>query len=135
MTTFEYRLSVGVGVPLLLAAFGSLAKKLARGHGDWKRSDFYLGVEFSLAGVSTAMVSIAALLLNPAKPFMDSETNILIGNILAMVLGLFIFMYVISLHQQYENVPPRVTELKMLAGLANMLGGFVLLGSVTMLVT
>jgi hypothetical protein len=96
MNDWEYRLSVGFGVPLLLAAIGILGKKISRGAGGgWLRSDFYLGREFTLAGVATG--------LSTAFDHYHRSSPLELEDLLIPFLGLVSFIFVLSLHLQYED--------------------------------
>src|SRR5579864_7003527 len=103
MSSIEYRVIVGAGVPLVLAIVGILGKKLARGKG-WRRADFYLGVEFTLAGVSTALASIFDLLLKPGRNPQAVDSKLLLLNFLVAFVGMVFFMLVTSFHQDYEDI-------------------------------
>jgi hypothetical protein len=131
MDNIGYRLTVGFGVPIVLALFGILAKKLTRAAGPFRRTDFYLGTEFALAGVSAALVNIFGFLLNPAHVLRPGDRGLLLGNFLLVVFGLLAFIFVISMRQQYENAghtgAARREEIKMLTGWSNALGGLILL--------
>ena len=130
MSSLEYRISVGGGVPIVLAIVGILGKKLARGKG-WRRADFYFGVEFTLAGVAAALASIFDLLLKPGRNAQTIDNKLLLLNFIVAFIGMVLFMFVISLHQDYENVSntgeDRKKELKMLAGASNVLGFIMML--------
>lgn len=136
MPTLEYRVTVGVGVPIVLAIVGILGKKLARGRG-WRRADFYLGVEFTLAGVSTALASIFDLLLKPGRNPDVIDGKLLLLNFLVAFLGMVFFMLVISFHQDYEDQnntgEARKKELQMLAGASNMIGFIMMLTGVALM--
>jgi len=137
MSSIQYRFLVGFGVPILLSVAGILGKKLTRGRSkpSWKRTDFYLGVELTLAGVSAGIVNMFDLLMKPGRVFQPSDGRLVLLNFVVSFLGIFLFMYVITLHQDYENeantAEERKKELHMLAGLANVLGGMVLLAGVS----
>jgi hypothetical protein len=139
MSNLEFRLASGCGVPLLLAVLGIIGKKLTRGKGtpSWKRTDFYLGVEFTLAGVSAALINLLDLLLKPGTQIQVSDGRIILGNILTLVFGMMLFMFVLSLHQDYENESNagalRKRELKVLAGVSNTIGFAVLLAGVVLI--
>jgi hypothetical protein len=131
ITVFQYHLIVGCGVPISLAVLGILGKKISRGAGGgWKRTDFYLGVEFTLAGVATGLVNLFDLLLKPGRQLDPSDNKAILLNIFVAFGGMLSFMYVISLHQGYENTghtgDARKRELRILAGLANIVGVLVL---------
>jgi hypothetical protein len=140
---------VGLCVPAVLAVIGILGKRLTRGTaGSWRRSDLYLGVEFSLAGISAAVINLFDLLLRPGRQASQVaslvgqvpnqippiDIKLVVANFIIGFLGLVVFMFVLILHQDYEN-PSNVTqartkELWMLAGVSNILGCVVLLAGV-----
>jgi hypothetical protein len=133
MTGFEYRLVSGAGVPLVLAVLGILGKKLARGKGNpsWKRSDFYLGVEFTLAGVAAALINLLEMLLKPGRNLGAGDVKFLALNLGTLFFGMLLFMLVLSFHQDYEDErnadAARKKELKILGGVCNAVGFAVLL--------
>jgi hypothetical protein len=130
----------GIGVPVLLAILGVLGKKLARGKG-WKRQDFYLGPEFTLAAVSAALLNIFDL-LNPSRAT-PGNPGILLSNVIVAFLGVVLFMFVVSLHQDWESNGDVIAngnpgksvkrELFWLLGICNMIGfGLLLAGIIAM---
>lgn len=150
MTSIQYRIVVGACVPILLAIIGILGKKLTRGPaGSWLRADFYLGTELCLAGVSVAIIDLFDLLLKPhpvedasivsfagtiiSPPIHQIDGGLVAANVVLVILGFVLFMFVLSLHQQYKidsNVAwARKKELLMLAVLSNVLGFLILLGA------
>jgi hypothetical protein len=150
MTGIQYRIVVGLCVPAVLALIGILGKRLTRGRaGSWKRSDLYLGVEFSLAGISAAVVNLFDLLLKPSKvPLVvlagqvqnqipPVDVRLVVANFLIAFIGMVVFMFVLILHQDYENegnvTKARTKELWILAGAANTLGCAVLLAGVAVM--
>jgi hypothetical protein len=138
MTGFEYRALSGVGLPVFLAALGIFGKKLARGvRGGWKRSDFYLGVEFTLAAVSAGLINILDALLKPSALAKALDRGMLLGNIGVAIGGLFFFMFVLTMHQDYEdekNVDAgRKKELKALAGVCNAIGFGMLVAGIALM--
>ncbi|SRR6266436_3974854 len=138
MTGFEYRIISGVGLPMFLAALGIFGKKLARGvRGGWKRSDFYLGVEFTLAAISAALINILDALAKPGMDAKPLEKGMLLGNIVVAIGGLFLFMAVLSMHQDYENESnvdaARKRELKALAGVCNVIGFGMLVAGIALM--
>lgn len=133
---------------MVLAIIGILGKKLTRGPaGSWKRSDFYLGAELCLAGVSVAIIDLFDLLLKPHSAEAASQVASLVAvvpagaknldvwlviqNVGIIVLGFVVFMFVLSMHQQYNNEgnadATRKKEMWLLAGLSNVVGCLVLL--------
>ncbi len=137
MTSLEYRLASGVGVPLVLALVGIIGRKLARkGDPPWKRSDFYLGVEFTLVGISAALINLLDTLLKPGRGLQTANGKLLAGNVLTLFIGMVLFLFVLSLHQDYEDEKnageERKRELKFLAGISNAIGFAVLLAGVVL---
>jgi hypothetical protein len=130
MSLLQYRLVVGACVPVILAIMGILGKKIVRGRG-WRRSDFYLGIELTLAGVAAALTSLFEMLLKPAPSPTLLNPNVLLGEIILLFVGMFCFMSVISLHQDFEDRNntgwARKREIQILAGVANTVGFMVLL--------
>jgi hypothetical protein len=64
MSFLVNRYFLAVGVPIVFLLCGSVAKKLVRGVG-WRRSDFFLGVEASLAAISSGLINIFDLVKVP----------------------------------------------------------------------
>lgn len=133
MTSIQYRLGVGIGVPIVLLIIGIMGKRLARGpSSSWLRADFYLGVELTLAGVSSSLLNVFDF-LKPGRVSHPSDAVVMLVNVTAIVFGILFFLFVLTLHQTYAlGNPPRsrTKELLMLAGLSNVLGFSVLVASV-----
>lgn len=128
---------IGVGVPLSLSGFGILAKKISRFAKGWKRSDFYLGSELTLAGVSTAFISTLEILLKPGRALKVEDVWPLVENGLVAFLGLFLFLAVLSMHQDYEDETnagaARIKEIKFVGLLSNAIGFAVLATAVAVM--
>ena len=121
LTALHYRYISGIGVPILLSLLGIFGKKLVRGKG-WKRSDFYLGVEFTLAALSAALVNIFDL-LRPNRVRTEGDNTILLANFIVALFSLLMFMFVLSLHQDWESSDAtRGKQLLWLAGISNAIG-------------
>jgi hypothetical protein len=58
---FTDRYFIAVGIPFLLILLGAIARKLIRSTA-WIRDDFFLGVDLSLAGISSGLIYISDLL-------------------------------------------------------------------------
>jgi hypothetical protein len=125
---------VAVGIPLLLMLCGALAKKLVRG-GGWKLTDFFLGVELSLASLGSAMVYFYDLqkLPMPGQPAVAGLGDKIGATATFLAISFFLLLWVLSTHQDWET---RTTNKKgqvlMLGLLSNGVGialfaGFVLL--------
>lgn len=138
--TIPYTWKTGIGVPVLLSLLGVLGKKLARGGGatgGFKRQDFYLGSEFTLAAVSTALLNIFDL-LKPART-VPGPRDALLANILVAFCGMLLFMFVLSLHQDWESNGMLIAagnpgksvkrEMFWLLGICNLIGlGLLIMG-------
>ena len=57
---FTNRYFIAVGIPFLLILLGAIARKLIRSTG-WEREDFFLGVDLSIASISSALIYISEL--------------------------------------------------------------------------
>jgi len=114
----------------------ALAKKLVRGTA-WKQTDFFLGVELSLAALGSAMVyfyDLQKLQSGPPAAKAGIEVADKIGTTATfLVVCFFLLLWVLSNHQDWE---PRTAnpkgQLLMLGGVSNLVGvalfaGFVLL--------
>lgn len=85
-------------------ASGAFAKKLVRGS-SWERFDFFLGVEFTLAAMSSALIYVVDLVKlgsnNPTIP------NVLMNKIAAttafIALTFFLLLWILSMHQDWQK--------------------------------
>ncbi len=108
-------------MPLLLVLLGVIGKKLVRQTRGWKARDFYLGVELTLAAVSSALLNIFDS-LNPDRKEADNH-RVLLSNFVVTVLGMLLFMFVLSLHRDWEsNSQHPKKEAFWLLGVSNMIG-------------
>jgi hypothetical protein len=129
-----YRYWVGLGVPLAIVVIGVVGKKIARGP-NWARTDFYVGSELSLAGVSGALVNFADLLKS------DKVMNLLWkkligGNVAIAVFGLICFYIALSFHQDYGAHSPTTSNKKQLfflLGVSNVIGLATLVGALLLM--
>lgn len=99
---------IALGIPVILLISGSLAKKLARGS-KWERFDFFLGVEFTLAALSSALIHIFDLVKNAS---MQSQLDVMknITTTAAFIAWtFFLLLIVLSTHQDWtkRNNNPR----------------------------
>jgi len=139
MTDLQYRFVIGLLVPIALAALGIVAKKVSRGvRGSWRRSDFYLGREFSLAGVATAITSILVVWLKPGRVFQGrADLGVLGKNFTVVFVGFLLFMLIVGMHQDYEDEnhtgPDRNRELKIIGVVSNVIGFGLLVASVALM--
>lgn len=115
---------------MALAVLGVVGKKVARGPG-WKREDVYLGVEFTLAGVSAALLNIFEF-LKPVRNLDAFEKKLLGANVATAFLGLILFTFALSMHQDYggNSNRSRRAQLFWLAFVSNVLGFAVLVAAI-----
>jgi hypothetical protein len=97
-----YRYIVGIGVPLILALFGILGKKVVRGPG-WKRTDFYIGVELTLAALANGLVSSCELLKIATGTLPQKMAGYAVASAVVTLLGFFMFLFLLSIHQDWES--------------------------------
>ncbi|CAN2039387.1 conserved membrane hypothetical protein [Candidatus Magnetomoraceae bacterium gMMP-15] len=112
---------VAIGIPLVLLFSGAVAKKLVRGS-NWQRHDFFLGIEFTLAAMSAALVFLFDLVKIISTGSSDiTEKLAATGAFLA--LNFFLLLWVMSVHQDWEkqNDKPRA-QIVWLGLLTNLVG-------------
>lgn len=124
------RYLVSLGIPIVLLLAGSLAKKLTRGSG-WRREDFYLGVEFTLAALSSSLMYIVDLGSATRDRAVDVAKFASAG-----VFSIFTFvllLIVLSFHQDW-TLPERRgrAQLMVLVIFCNFLGFGVLAAFILM---
>jgi hypothetical protein len=119
-------------VPLALLFCGSLSKKIVRGT-NWERKDFFMGVEFTLAALSSALLYIFDLAngLSAADQIQSIGLKLAITTSFIAITFCSLFI-VIALHQEYEVSKSRRKQIIYLCLISNLVGagliaGFVLL--------
>lgn len=104
-----------VVVPLILILCSAVAKKLVRGSA-WQRSDFFLGVELSLAAMAAGLVHFLDLskpaMANAAQlsPQKTTETAAFVA------ICFFLLLWILSTHQDWEKRPQKRRRSTHLAG-------------------
>jgi hypothetical protein len=117
---------ISVGIPIALLAAGVLGRKIVRGKG-WRASDWFLGVESSLAALTSAMINISdeAAKISDTTPF-KAIKGTLAWNAVFIVLSLILFLFVLSTHQDHEKDDPdaeySTADICWLAGFSNVIG-------------
>ncbi len=101
------RFTIALLVPLLLVIAGGFGKKLVRGPG-WHRKDFYLGVEATLAALSSGFIRIleigsSALTPNDQNGVQLQDVKDLIATGVFLVVAFCMFLFILSLHQNLEQ--------------------------------
>ena len=112
---------VAVVIPVILLVCGAFARKLVRGTA-WEKRDFYLGVEFTLAALSSALVNLFDL----AKAMQQSSPPAVLSSQVAATAGFacvtfLILLWVLSTHQDWEK-SDRNGQFLRLGILANIAG-------------
>lgn len=95
---------IAIGIPLLLILCGAFAKKLVRGS-TWQRSDFFLGVELSLAAMASAMVYIADLagVMRDGNATPATLNQRLAATAAFLAVCFFLLLWILSTHQDWEQ--------------------------------
>lgn len=109
-------------VPVVLIVCSAFAKKLVRGS-SWQRSDFFLGIELSLAAMASGLIHFLDLSKMALKgtssisPEKTTETAVFV------VICFFLLLSVLSIHQDWERRPQNMSgQLIWLGVLSNLIG-------------
>ena len=96
--------TIAIGIPLVLIFCGALAKKLVRGS-VWRPSDFFLGVELSLAAMASALVYVFDLsrLTGTQSTSGASVPGKMAATASFLALCFFLLLWVLSTHQDWEK--------------------------------
>lgn len=126
---------VALGIPILLLASGAVAKKLVRGSA-WQRFDWFLGVEFTLAAMSSALiyifdlVKIASGTTNVAQDLLKKFT----ATSAFIALTFFLLLWILSTHQDWQSRNNNPTGQILWLGIVTNILGAGLLASFILLV-
>lgn len=93
---------VALGIPAILLFSGAFARKLVRGS-KWQRSDFFLGVEFTLAAMSAALVNVFDLTREGSKGAQLAVASRIEASTTFLALCFFLLLWVLSVHQDWER--------------------------------
>ncbi|KPA19710.1 conserved hypothetical protein, membrane [Candidatus Magnetomorum sp. HK-1] len=95
---------IALGIPILLLASGAVAKKIIRGS-SWQRHDFFLGVEFTLATMSSALIYLFDLIKITSESTENTESMLTKFTATAAFIALifFLLLYVLSMHQDWQK--------------------------------
>ena len=124
---------IALGIPVILLFCGALARKLVRGS-KWQRSDFFLGVELSLAAMASALVYVfdLAKLTQSQAVTSASIPQKIAATASFLALCFFLLLWILSTHQDWEkrsqNPNGQLIWLGLIANLvgAGLLAAFVL---------
>ena len=116
---------VAVGIPLILLFSGAAARKLVRGT-PWQTEDFFLGVQFTLAAMSSALIHIVDVLRKQAGnpvPASVAAPDRLIGGMTFLAVTFMLLLVVMSTHQDWNGriESPRLRAF-WLGAVANLIG-------------
>jgi len=104
LAVIPYTWFTGILVPIILVILGVISKKLVRGAATstgFKRQDFYLGPELTLAAISAALLNIFDILkITRTSPV---SRIALLPNIIIAFMGFVLFMLVLSFHQDWAS--------------------------------
>lgn len=114
---------IAVLIPLILILCSAVAKKLVRGT-SWQRSDFFMGVELSLASMASGLVNF----LDLTKPALTGATQLspqkTTETAVYVAICFFLLLWVLSTHQDWERRPQSPTGQVIWLGIfANLVGG------------
>ncbi|HEX8244566.1 MAG TPA: hypothetical protein VF541_13765 [Longimicrobium sp.] len=133
---FANRYFFAVGIPFLLILLGAVAKKLIRSTA-WVRDDFFLGVDLSLAGISSGLIYISDLLTTKAasigcstpicREFLATVDERLANDATYLSLALLLFLLVLAIHQDRARNPESAREQWLMLGLLGNAIGVALL--------
>ncbi len=99
------RFLVAVLIPLVLLFCGAIAKKLVRGT-SWKRRDFFLGVELTLAALSSGLLYFFELVKFTDTGITGSpDPNKVATTAVFVALCFGLLLWVLSTHQDWEKQP------------------------------
>jgi len=118
---------VALVIPIVLLLAGAFGKKLVRGS-PWIRKDFYLGVEFTMAALSSAFVYIFDMVkLIPLTNLTAEQQQVLhkglISNGVFIVISFILLLVVLSIHQDCENNKSKPKEQFLILGfVSNFIG-------------
>jgi hypothetical protein len=96
------RYVIALVVPVVLILSSAFARKLVRGS-PWVRSDFFLGVQLSLAAIAAALTNFLDLSKAAAAGTAQIDANSLAKNGAFLAICFFLLLVVLATHQEWEN--------------------------------
>jgi hypothetical protein len=121
--------AVAFGIPVVLIMLSASAEKLCRGQG-WKWKYFYLGVDLTLAAMSSALVNLAAAEL-PGGRSLPARAS---ANSAMFLAGTLFLLFVLMGFQQdhgHSDNPTR-RQIFMLVFASNLMASGVFFGFILM---
>jgi hypothetical protein len=118
----------GLLIPLLFLAFTGLARTLVRKAG--LLSNFYLGIEMTLAAIATGITNIvvgAHVIENPQCSDVPLSWQIMFNTSIFFTTAVGCLLLILTLHQKFEVLPEEAGNSRMwrgilLGGVSNVLG-------------
>jgi hypothetical protein len=121
--------AVAFGIPFVLIFLSALAEKLVRGQG-WKWKYFYLGVDLTLAAMSTAFVNLADATLPGNKSLPPGASA---KSAMFLVGTLFLLFILMGFQQDHGHVEkPSRWQICMLVFASNLAASGVFFGFILM---
>jgi hypothetical protein len=99
LLTHQY--TAAVLIPILLIICGAFSKKLVRGT-EWKRSDFFMGIDLTLAALASSLINASELLHANQQNLSLAKV---VTNTSYIPIAFFIFFIVLCTHQDWEQKP------------------------------
>jgi hypothetical protein len=93
------RFVIAVSVPIVFLLAGGFAKKLV--YGGWKWEYFCLGVEGTLAAISSSLIQIAEL--TSKIKVQGAEIGIIHGSVSFLAIALLLLLILLGLQQDWEK--------------------------------
>lgn len=116
-----------LAVPIAFLLIGAFAKKLVRGSG-WLATDFYLGVELTLAALASSLVFLVELSSQSAPDLIQEKALV---SALHIITNFFLLFYVMTIHQDWEQRPHNLRgQYFWMGGISNLIGACLLAGFV-----
>jgi NADH:ubiquinone oxidoreductase subunit 2 (subunit N) len=100
------RCVIALVIPIALLFCGAIARKLVRGT-TWKRKDFYLGVELTLAALSSGLLYFFELVPWTPAAIPAPPADRVIATAAFVTFCLIVLMIILALHQDWEKRPPK----------------------------
>jgi hypothetical protein len=125
-------ITIGIFVTVGFIVIGFLGKAVVHG---WRKNDAYMGMEMSLAAMSGAVihmfelarrVRLAAGIANNGVE-VEQLSNLIERNGVFLLASIFFYFFIATLHRSWEDQDDGVAGVALLLGLANFLGGTLLI--------
>jgi hypothetical protein len=92
----------GLGIPIIFLLAGALAKKLVRGGRGWEQADFFLGIEATLAAMSSGLVNIFDLVREATLVSRGIDNLRLAATGGFLTINFILLLALLSIHQDWQ---------------------------------